>query len=331
MFFVPHTFNYTTPAGNVYCSVEGKPVKAIRGYYVLDGKLHEIFDRGSGTASDPYMVYTQQDFWEIEQEPGACYALGCDIDLGGGGCRGICMSVPFTGTLDGRGHYLDPGGTMSWQDSEEGPLSALIGINKGTITRVGGVFNTLGPSSIASNPDETIYGGLVGINEGTISQCHVLYAGTTGTGNYGGAVAGLNRGTVENCMSQSQLRYRHGRFGGIVGRNEKVVSRCYCDVFWIPPNQGSSGEFEDFGLISYQTTSYLNCCCMYCRLTSGYLRSESISSDVGYSGDERISSCKNFKSLDEVRKQSNYLRWDFSSIWYLTSASSSPLLRVFRN
>jgi len=65
---------------------------------------------GSGTESDPYVIYNQTDLQNIANDLDAYYVLGNDITCSGHfipiGYRSYPFSYPFSGVLDGREHII---------------------------------------------------------------------------------------------------------------------------------------------------------------------------------------------------------------------------------
>lgn len=63
---------------------------------------------GSGTVSDPYLIYTADQLCGMVENDNACYKLMRDIDLAGYDWRppGYYYWYPFMGYLDGNGHTI---------------------------------------------------------------------------------------------------------------------------------------------------------------------------------------------------------------------------------
>ena len=70
---------------------------------------------GSGTASDPYLVATDDDLFDVRNDLTACYKMVADIDLTtfiqednptSGWTPIGTAAKPFKGTFDGNGHVI---------------------------------------------------------------------------------------------------------------------------------------------------------------------------------------------------------------------------------
>jgi hypothetical protein len=207
------------------------------------------FAGGSGTAQDPYQVATAAQLIAAGADPNLLdkhFVLVSDIDLdpnGPGGMvfqhavispdvvngEGSFQGVPFTGTLDGRGHCIRHL-TVSMTGQRWPQYAGLFGSIGQT-----GMVSHLSVQDIAIVVEDqflTAVGGLAGSNAGRISQC--LTSGTIarrtsfhdsrGTGG----LVGENTGTVTQCASTVQVAGTGMGLGGLIGHNSRgEVVDCY--------------------------------------------------------------------------------------------------------
>gem|GEM_PF-5218588 len=188
---------------------------------------------GSGTASDPYRVGTQEQLravghsnagtysnWGLAQH----YVMTRDITLTGGNWVIVGdTNNKLTGSFDGKGF-------------------SITGLKIETDTAWGysGMFNTIGAGGVVKNLSLNVnitggsdyMGGIAGANDGTVDKCYV--SGTISGGNYVGGIVGWNNSTVSNCHNAATVSGNQN-IGGIVGQNghvyngnssESVVTNC---------------------------------------------------------------------------------------------------------
>jgi hypothetical protein len=228
---------WTLDEGNDYPRLawEGKPGQPFPKLELSD------FLEGTGTASDPYLIYTAEDLNLIGLILCECdkhFILNADINLAdydgtqfnvigiGNGTQG------FTGVFDGNNHkvwdftwnstsrnriglfgYLDTGGEIKNLGMENvdinavngGSIGGLAGDNSGTITNCYSTGRVSGGDSV---------GGLVG-SGGTITGCYST-ANVSG-GNYVGGLGGRG-GTTTNCYSTGSVSGA-SYVGGLIGDN----------------------------------------------------------------------------------------------------------------
>lgn len=145
---------------------------------------------GSGTVSDPYLIFTADQLCGMVENDNACYKLMRDIDLEGYDWRpvGYYYWYPFMGYLDGNGHtiknlYVGGTGNDAWD------------INAG---------------------------GLFGYLEGRVENLHVETVKAKRKGvdffGYAGGIAGVANAPAEiiNCSVNGYIS-GNNRAGGLVG------------------------------------------------------------------------------------------------------------------
>jgi hypothetical protein len=175
---------------------------------------------GDGTAGDPYLIFTAEQFDAIGAEPADWdkhFKLMADIDLSGYPGHelhllGIDEASPFSGVFDGDGHNISGLGRNSTQEYTSG---ALFGCLTGTVKGVGLIDPNVGGRLLYYT------GSLVGDNHGTISNCYAHDVNVVGAGWYAGGLVGRNMGTIADCNSTGLVHDRSA--GGLVGRNGGTI------------------------------------------------------------------------------------------------------------
>ena len=210
---------------------------------------------GSGTANDPYLIYTAEHMNAIGADSNDWdkhFKLMAEIDLSA--YTGTSFNIigywvssedhnPFTGVFDGNGHTIsnfsytsvdtDNCGLFSYVDESNAEIKDLglidPNLDAGTGDYVGSLVGRVSGGAITncyveggSVSGDYYVGGLVGLNlDGTISNCYVT--GTVSgfsSAHYGGigGLVGRNDGTITNSYSSGSISGRD-RIGGLVGYN----------------------------------------------------------------------------------------------------------------
>jgi len=234
---------------------------------------------GSGTADDPYVIESADQFLSVPRDLLAHYRLAADIDF-----QGRSFSSPmiplFQGSFDGTGHAVanfvltDVGnssvfGILGLQATVTnlnlqrvrivaggGPTGTLAARNRGKVA--GCTANVI--ISTAKMGDSI--GGLIGANEGgEVRQCSVR-CGLAGTGNlsYCGGLIGDNSGLIVECHG---LCFANGNLfasGALVGRNSGTITDCYAGGHLNSHHyvRGPTSPFMG-GLVGWNTGSITNC------------------------------------------------------------------------
>ncbi len=239
--------------------------------------LH-LWQRGNGTADNPFLIYDVWDLQDMNLNTYAHYALANDIDASetegwndGAGFISIGRDRDncFTGTFDGRnftinGIYIDRSsmdyiGLFGVVDRNGGVhnigvveldiignryVGGLVGYNLGTVSNSYAMGNITGDNSV---------GGLIGYNiYGNVSYSHADVA-IRGDHSVGGLV-GLNSydGTVSNSYT-SGIVSGNRRIGGLVGHNS-----IYAKVYNSYAQGNVTGEKGVGGLIGYSIGAVFN-------------------------------------------------------------------------
>lgn len=231
----------------------GLVVVAIMVILIGAGAALAFSGSGSGIEADPYEITTVEQLQEMQNDLGAYYVLGNDIDasdtvnwnddagfepVGGD-------ATPFTGIFDGLGYtitrfYINRpttnslalfSGTVGAEIKNVGmadvditgsmAVGALVNYNDDNST-IRNCWSSGNVRSTYVGANTSGIGGLVGSNaDGSlISQC---YSNTNVTGSnawqYGGLVGRNIRGSfIEDCYATGDVKGTH-KVGGLVGDN----------------------------------------------------------------------------------------------------------------
>jgi hypothetical protein len=222
---------------------------------------------GSGSAEDPYLIFTAEQMISISQQPGDWdkhFRLTEDLDLSGMNLTDYTpigyyttmgddtVETPFRGVFDGNDHTIigftlrrssitalfgivDGGAQIRnvklIDPNVEGAywVGALVGqLKQATVTRCTVQGGRVsGPVAI---PVSIVHvGGLIGSNfAGNITDCHTTCNVPAGTNIVGGLV-GENLGIIEDCFATGNVGEVKAPMdvGGLVGCNTGSIARCY--------------------------------------------------------------------------------------------------------
>lgn len=298
------------------------------------------FAGGDGSASAPYQIATADQLLLLDTVPtqNTCFSLVSNITLP----DNVWISSTFQGTLYGYGKtvtlnitssagnyvglfsqtgsasrvdrvvvdggitsaYSCVGGISGRNDgmiyqcrsqadiSGDDYVGGIVGLNVGTVTR--------STAAVSISADDYV-GGIAGQNKGTVSRC--ASEGSVTAGAMAGGAVGYNHssGTVAYCRSVASV-FANGNEGGLVGWNAGIIMDSY--------SAGSVTGYNNIGgLVGHNdggsvTRSY------YDKQTSGR-------SDTGRGIP---------KTTAEMKTQSTYSGWDFTTIWGLATGDY-PYLR----
>ncbi|MHC4526655.1 MAG: GLUG motif-containing protein, partial [Planctomycetota bacterium] len=212
---------------------------------------------GSGTAEDPYLIYTPDQMNAIGANPSDLdrhFKLMADIDLSAYtgtefNLIGHSSTWPswFSGTFDGNGHAI-------WNfthDAIEGYRTGLFGDVWGADAEVKdlGLINPYVKVGTGH-----ITGALVGILEDAkVTRCYVE-GGTVRGQWYTGGLVGENNGTISESWSSARVVGYHCA-GGLVGRNSGRISECYSTGDAIADSGAGGLAGDNTDLIEYSYSS----------------------------------------------------------------------------
>ena len=274
--FVEETVNGTNDIWKLY-HTESYPLLA-----------WEKYSGGTGTPSDPYLIYIAEEMQAIGAHPedwDKCFKLMDDIDLSAytgtqfnmiGYHEGFSDidNDPFDGIFDGNGHTISNFTYTSSGTNYIGLFSSTnqicnaeirdltltgVNINAGSGDYVGalvGTFNGIivNCSASGSITGDRYVGGLVGQAwGGTLYDCYTT--GTvTGNENVGGMVGHLFIGELFNCYATASVT-GGTQAGGLVGDNGLArIATCYA-------TGAVSGTSDVGGLVGFDGDEgvYTNC------------------------------------------------------------------------
>lgn len=215
-------------------SIQDRSENALENEYISSFTSEDsIFAGGTGTAENPYLVATAEQFDAIRFERYSYYKLINDIDISSlGSFEPICNdSAGFVGVFDGNGCVI----SGIHINKENSKFVGLFGRNKGTILNLGIENGTI---YTTSNSGQYYLGGIVGYNDGFIfnsyNSCDIKHSTTINIYNYfTGGIAGYNTGSIESSYNTGKIISDFGRYstrsglGGVVGINTGSINKCY--------------------------------------------------------------------------------------------------------
>ncbi|MHC4266344.1 MAG: right-handed parallel beta-helix repeat-containing protein, partial [Planctomycetota bacterium] len=183
------------------------------------------FGGGSGTASNPYLIYNRTQLNAIGANSsywGKHFKLMADIDLSGLGGGYFNIIGHFSGSFDGNGHTI----SNLRLTNREGALGMFSGMDGGEVKNLG-LINPY----LDRGHNRNTAGALVGhVSSGTIENCFVKGGTVKATGEYADSIGGLvgyNEGTITDCYANASVS-GNGHLGGLVGDNDGgTIKRCY--------------------------------------------------------------------------------------------------------
>jgi hypothetical protein len=260
---------------------------------------------GTGTEEDPIIVCNAEDLNDIRTDLDANYALGKDIDLQCFSRQDIngwepigTDASPFTGSLDGQNHTISNLYINRPETNAIGLFGAVYDATYNTHSIINlnvKDVNILGNAAV---------GSIVGYNSYFLISQVYSTGSVLGYESVGGLV-GDNNGYINNCFSKASAYAESTTSGGLIGHNDDDgnISNSYS----VGEVSGTwSGGFAG-GQNGISTD------CFWDMNTSGQATS------AGGTG----------KTTAEMKTQSTFSGWDFSSIWGMDSSTNSgyPYLR----
>ncbi|MHC4498970.1 MAG: GLUG motif-containing protein, partial [Planctomycetota bacterium] len=234
---------------------------------------------GSGTAADPYLIYTAEQMNMIGVgylDWGKHFRLMADIDLSAytGTSFNIIGSeaVAFTGVFDGGGHTIS---NFTYDSNGAGHVGLF-----GYIDDVNAEVRDLG--MIEPNISGTVAGSIAGVLfKGSMTNCYAEGGSISGNWHVGGLVGYGRDNRISDCHSTSNVRGRKYWVGGLVGYNSGGnIFNCYSTGEVI-------GASEVGGLVG---TAYYNNI-EECHSTSNVTGGSNVGGLVGDSWDSNILNC----------------------------------------
>jgi len=263
---------------------------------------------GSGTAEEPYLIFTSEHMNAIGSsvpDRDAHFELCADIDLGGytGNSFNRIGSAlnPFTGVFDGAGHTIS---NFTYQSGS----AAYIGLF-GYIDDANAEVKNLG----LIEPDINIVtgsciGAIAGhLSDGSITNCYVEGGIVRGDWDVGGLVGYGRDNRISDCHSTSNVRGKRYWVGGLVGFNSHGnIFNCYStgEVTGTSQVGGLVGKGSGDILNSYSTSNVTGTAgvgglvgghddgsMVNCHSTGDVTGGTDVGGLVGSDGDSYISGC----------------------------------------
>lgn len=206
---------------------------------------------GSGTSSDPYRLYSQQDMELLDKwvesemfQKGDCCRMEADITIADSWSGLGSEEKPFNGDFDGSGYRLTlpEGSSAVFTRTREatihdlevyGPQIADYGLVSIYQVDNANVFSAKFDRVTLVSGTQTLYSGFIGgyassMNPVYITDCTVesgVAIGYEGGEDHIGSFAGEFNGFVKNCKSSATVR-GGSWVGGLVGNQGQSMSDC---------------------------------------------------------------------------------------------------------
>lgn len=233
----------------------------------------ESLGGGYGTAQQPYLIHSKQDFMSVLNDlsdSNHFYQLSKDVDLGGEkiGVGGSGTSSSFQGTFDGNGHVIRNCTIKANSYNNGFAYIGLFGRNDGTIKNLildNVICLSNGLANLQNNNIHLAAGILVGFNSGVISNCQIKnsairIASSVEKGDSFsciGGVAGYSEGYIEFSSFTKGNIYGIGLkgngkiyVGGIVGSLAgSKISESYVNSSKINVHNGDKIDFALGGIV----------------------------------------------------------------------------------
>ena len=207
---------------------------------------------GSGTAEDPYLIYTAEQMNTIGAESNDWdkhFKLMADIDLSGYtgtdfNIIGAGLFPAFTGVFDGDGHTIS---NFTYASTGE-PCVGIFGYIYGPNARISNLGlidpNVDGGTGVG-------VGSLAGwIDIGTITNCYVVGGSVIGKKLVGGLIG--TSAVITDCYAVGGRVIAEGTAGGLVGRNGGSMIDCYA-------TGNVTGSYRIGGLMGSNGGSIVDC------------------------------------------------------------------------
>jgi hypothetical protein len=216
---------------------------------------------GSGTADDPYQIWTPQQLNTIGLNPadwGMSFKLMADIDMSA--YTGTQYNIigtdsynAFRGMFNGNKYVIS---NLTYETTASVNYVGLFGCTENS------TIQELGIENVSLSSSGYCIGGLVGRNSGSIIGCYATGL-VSGTGSYNinvGGLAGCHAsGMIIACYAAGSVNGRDV-IGGLVGGSNGSLTACY--------STGSvSGQDDIGGLVGSMGSGMLNACYTDCSVS----------------------------------------------------------------
>lgn len=290
----------------------------------------QVFDGGTGTEEDPYLISTAEQLRLIQDFPSCSYRLLNDIELTSWNYIGYAGD-DFSGVFDGDYHTIS-GLTQRFVDENNGTIkntnfldgkSWVASKNNGTIencTAEANVSEYYGydktyvkyNNSFSYYAYDYYYAGFVAYNYGTVRNC-AFRGSVKGSASpedyYVSGFIGHNYGTIENCYADATVsgEYVYGFINS--NRTDSVIINSYSR------STLSSGSSDKCGFCSTNSGTITNC----------YYDKDAAGTASTTHGTP--------KATLAMKMQNTYTDWDFDSVWAIDENVNDgyPYLRMENN
>lgn len=300
-----------------------------------------VFDGGSGTKNDPFLISDEHQFAVIADLPDFCYELKNDITLPADWKPIGSDGENFSGVLNGAGYTIYVSGFRA------GMYMGIFDANNGEIRNLN--IDTDINYSTSSNEYDRFIGGFCGENTGIITNCSIsgtFHYRSTAAGSphgvnyvYIGGMTGINSGIIESCSVKMDFvsiwsinSYFHYA-GALTAVNSGEVTNCY-----FIGNHEVDGSIYSGGLIARNRGEVKN------TYSAANVTGECDGGLIGYNyNDGTVSDSyydKDLSGLSDTGKgepkttlgmklQPVYENWDFNYTWAMDSGINEgyPYLR----
>ena len=287
------------------------------------GSSSPKFQAGSGTEQDPYQITNAQQLKYITKALNAHFVLTADISLNeeaaGSGWDPIGkQEAPFTGTLDGQGHTIK----NMWMKRPTTNGVGLFGyINNASISNL-----RLEVSSNGINGGEYV-GGICGYSKGNSTINQIMVSGMiTGSNDVGGICGVAYNTSIVECYSNGSLKINGRGYVAGIAHGEPSITNC-CSTMSL---NGTDG-YMAYGIGTSVSPNRIVKCYFAGTMNSGVFACEGTYTyyDTDCLGTNDYYTAKYGRTTVQMKTQSNYEGWDFTSVWKITEGKTYPTLRCF--
>ncbi|MDR1115845.1 MAG: leucine-rich repeat protein [Tannerella sp.] len=318
-------------------------VTVIQGTDPDPGPGGNSFAGGTGTATDPYLIATAQQFAGLReylgrQHSGTYFKLVNNISLSAvitaaTGWEPLgTVGSPFAGHLDGAGHKVTGLWTNRTTSDYTGLFGAVAGSIEGLVVETDGAKegvkgrnytgalagSLLAGGSIrychaAGSVSGSLYaGGLTGGNSGSIAESYAdVDVAAARTGNAVGGLTGSSSGSVTNCYAVGSVSGTGSDFGGLAGsQTAGSITTSYA------AGAVTGGGATSGGLVGRKNGSITTCY---------YLKAGNSQKGAGNS----IADDRNVTGLtaDRMTSSASFAGFNFSAVWDINEGQDYPFLR----
>ena len=288
-----------------------------------NGASSPKFQAGSGTLEDPYQIVNAQQLKHITKALNAHFVLTADISLNeeaaGSGWDPIGkQEAPFTGTLDGQGHTIK----NMWMKRPTTNGVGLFGyINNASISNL-----RLEVSSNGINGGEYV-GGICGYSKGNSTINQIMVSGMiTGSNDVGGICGVAYNTSIVECYSNGSLKINGRGYVAGIAHGEPSITNC-CSTMSLNGTDGYMAygigtSVSPYRIVKCYFAGTMNSGVFACEGTYTYYDTDCLGTNDYYTA-------KYGRTTVQMKTQSNYEGWDFTSVWKITEGKTYPTLRCF--